>query len=73
LVIGRVAIIKSGRFSNLIGMTAGPLSHSIKQVRTSGVARISGQGGGDKKIRGGTSNKIKTEKKKTKYEHISFV
>ena len=69
-----MAIIKSGRISNHIGMTAGALSHSIKQVRTSGVARISGQGGGgDKKIRGGTSNKIKTEKKKKKYEHISFV
>jgi hypothetical protein len=38
----------------------------------SGVARISGQGG-PKKIRvggGGTSNKMKTEKKKTKYVHI---
>ena len=52
LVIGRVAIIKSGRISNHIGMTAGALSHSIKQVRTSGVPRISGQGGGDKKSGG---------------------
>ena len=53
LVIGRVAIIKSGRISNHIGMTAGAFSHSIKQVRTSGVARISGQWGGGQKIRGG--------------------
>ena len=44
LVIGRVAIIKSGRISNHIGMTAGALSLSIKQVRSSGLARISAQG-----------------------------
>ena len=66
LVVGRVAIIKSGRISNHIGMTAGAHSLSIKQVRTSGVARISGQGGGTKKSEGGTSNKIKTERKKTR-------
>ena len=52
LVIGRVAIIKSGRISKHIGMTAGALSLSIKQVRNSGVARISGQGGGAKKSGG---------------------
>jgi hypothetical protein len=49
LVIGRVTIIKSGRISNHKGMTAGAHSLSVKQVRTSGVARISGQGGGTKK------------------------
>ena len=48
LVIGRVTIIKSGRISNHKGMTAGAHSLSVKQVRTSGVARISGQGGGTK-------------------------
>jgi hypothetical protein len=49
-------------------------THIIKKpripgTRVSGVARISGQGG-PKKIRGGTSNKMKTEKKKAKYVHI---
>jgi hypothetical protein len=53
LVIGRVAIIKSGRISNHIRMTAGAPSLSIKHVRTSGVARISGQGGGQNNQGGG--------------------
>ena len=66
-------LLKVGVFQNIYGMTAGALSLSIKQVRNSGVARISGQGGGAKKSGGGTSDKMKTEKKKTKYVHISFV
>ena len=67
-----MAIIKSGCISNHIGITAGALSLSIKQVRTSGVARIYGQGGGGLGGGGwgGTSNKLKTEKKETKYVHI---
>jgi hypothetical protein len=36
----------------------------------SGVARISGPRGAQKIRGGGTSNKMKTEKKKTKYVHI---
>jgi hypothetical protein len=36
----------------------------------SGVARISGQGAPKKSGGGGTSNKMKTEKKETKYVHV---